>query len=289
VLRSISGHATPGRATRGRGPTGAKETWKSDEPIAFEVRDGIGHVTLHQPDRGNPFDLRFCTELSRVATECDENRAVRAVLLDAAGPYFTVGADLKTMARDHEALSVFIKNATVGLHSAISRFARMDAPVVAAVHALAVGGGVALTAAADFCLAARSARFYAGYTGIGLLCDGGGSVYLPRRIGVRRSAEFLMRNQTWTAGQALEYGLVSDVVEDAALGESALELARELARGPTRAFGEIKNLLLSTWEQPIEAQLELEARAMARVCRTEDAWTGVREVLARRTPDFQGR
>jgi len=192
------------------------------------------------------------------------------------------------MTRDREALPVFIKNATVGLHSAISRFARMDAPVIVAVHALAVGGGVALGAAADFCLAARSASFYAGYTGIGLLCDGGGSTFLPRRIGVRRTAEFLMRNQTWDAEQACEHGLVSEVVEESALGKAAGDLAAELAAGPTRSFGEIKNLLLSTWEQPIEAQLELEARAMARVCRTEDAWTGVTEVAARRKPVFRG-
>jgi 2-(1,2-epoxy-1,2-dihydrophenyl)acetyl-CoA isomerase len=210
------------------------------------------------------------------------------VLITARGPYFTVGADLKTMNRDREELPRFIKNATVGLHTAISRFARMRSPVVLAAHALVVGGGVALSAAADFCVAARSARFYAAYTGIGLLCDGGGSTFLPRRIGVRRTAEFLMRNQTWSAEQALANGLVSEVVEDDALPEHALALANELAAGPTASFGEIKNLLLSTWEQPIEAQMELEARAMARVCRTDDAWTGVNDVAARRTPRFRG-
>lgn len=258
------------------------------ESVELDIAGGIAHVTLAQPDRGNPFDLDFCTTLSRVATECDENQAVRAVLIDARGPYFTVGADLKTMTRDREALPRFIKDATVGLHSAISRFARMRAPVVLAAHALVVGGGVALSAAADFCLAARSARFYAAYTGIGLLCDGGGSAFLPRRIGVRRTAEFLMRNQTWTAEEAHAHGLVSQVVDDDALPAAAQALAAELAAGPTASFGEIKNLLLSTWEQPIEAQMELEARAMARVCRTDDAWTGVNEVAARRKPQFRG-
>ncbi|WP_181779474.1 enoyl-CoA hydratase/isomerase family protein [Pseudonocardia pini] len=259
------------------------------EPVSLDIADGIAHVTLTEPDRGNPFDLDFCLALSRVATECDENTAVRAVLITAQGRYFTVGADLKTMTRDREALPRFIKDATVGLHSAISRFARMRSPVVLAAHSLVVGGGVALSAAADFCVAARSARFYAAYTGIGLLCDGGGSTFLPRRIGVRRTAEFLMRNQTWTADQALANGLVTEVVEDEALPAAALALATELAAGPTASFGEIKNLLLSTWEQPIEAQMELEARAMARVCRTDDAWTGVTEVAARRKPEFRGQ
>ncbi|HZZ46468.1 MAG TPA: enoyl-CoA hydratase/isomerase family protein [Pseudonocardia sp.] len=258
------------------------------ESVSLEIVDGIGQVTLTQPERGNPFDLDFCMSLSRVATECDENSAVRAVLITARGPYFTVGADLKTMTRDREALPRFIKDATVGLHSAVSRFARMNAPVVLAAHALVVGGGVALCAAADFCLAARSARFYAAYTGIGLLCDGGGSTFLPRRVGVRRTAEFFMRNQTWSAEQARENGLVTEVLDDEALPGAAQTLAAELASGPTASFGEIKNLLLSTWEQPIESQMELEARAMARVCRTDDAWTGVTEVAARRKPIFTG-
>jgi 2-(1,2-epoxy-1,2-dihydrophenyl)acetyl-CoA isomerase len=101
--------------------------------------------------------------------------------------------------------------------------------------------------------------------------------------------EFLMRNETWDAVQACERGLVGEVVDDEALPAAARALAAQLAAGPTRAFGEIKNLLLSTWEQPIEAQMEQEARAMARVCRTDDAWTGITEVAARRVPRFRGR
>lgn len=259
------------------------------ESFELTVADGIAHVRLNQPDRGNPMDLRFSTELSRIATACDEDPAVRCVLIDGSGRYFGLGADLKTMNRDRAGLPVFIKNATVGLHSALSRFARMNAPVVVAVHALAVGGFVSLCAAADFCIAARSAQFYAAYTGIGLACDAGGSTFIPRRVGIRRAAEFLLRNQTWSADVALDAGLISHVADDAALGDEAWALARELATGPTMAFGEVKNLLLSTWSQPIEAQMEQEARAIARVARTDDAWNGICEVAARRKPRFVGR
>jgi 2-(1,2-epoxy-1,2-dihydrophenyl)acetyl-CoA isomerase len=257
--------------------------------FTVEVDEGIGHVTLDQPDRGNPFDLAFTQELSLIASELDEDRAVRCVLIDARGRYFSVGADLKTMARGRDELPVFIKNATVGLHSALSRFTRMPAPVVVAVHGLAVGGSVALCAAADFVVAGRSASFYAAYAGIGLVPDGGGSTFLPRRVGSRRAASFLMRNQTWTAEQAVEYGLVNEVVENADLGRTALALARELAAGPTVALGEIKNLLLSTYEQPVEAQMELEARAMVRATRSEDGWNAVNAVLAKQKPVFEGR
>jgi 2-(1,2-epoxy-1,2-dihydrophenyl)acetyl-CoA isomerase len=259
------------------------------ESYRFEVVDGIGHVTLDQPDRGNPMDLRSNTELSLIATECDENPEVRAVLIDATGRYFCVGADLKTMTRDHDGLHVFIKNATVGLHSAISRFARMDAPVVVSVHALACGGSVALAAAADFCLAARSAEFYAAYAGIGLVPDGGGTTFIPRRVGLRRATEFLMRNERWSAELAAERGLVNEVYDDDELAEASWALARQLAAGPTRAYGEIKNLFLSMWDTPIESQMELEARAMVRATRSEDGWHGVNAVARRETPTFRGR
>jgi 2-(1,2-epoxy-1,2-dihydrophenyl)acetyl-CoA isomerase len=255
----------------------------------FEISEGIAHITFNQPERGNPMDLQFNTELSLIATECDETPGVRCVLIDAAGKYFGVGADLKTMNRDRTELQIFIKNATVGLHSALSRFTRMDAPVIAAVQALTVGGFVSLCAAADFCIASKSAKFFSAYTGIGLLCDGGGSTFLPKRVGTRKATEFYLRNQTWSAEEALSNGLINKVVDDEALQDEAWALARELAAGPTRAFGEIKNLILSTWEQPIEAQMELEARAMTRVTKTEDGWNGICDVAARRKPKFHGR
>lgn len=255
----------------------------------FEITDGIAHVVLNQPERGNPMDLAFNTEFGRIATVCDETPGVRCVLITSTGRFFGVGADLKTMNQDRQALQYFVKDSTAGLHSALSRFARMDAPVVAAVHGLAVGGFVSLCAAADFCLAAASARFYSAYTGIGLVCDAGGSTFLPHRVGTRRATEFYLRNQTWDAAQAKAYGLINDVVPDEQLSDAAWALARELAAGPTRAFGEIKNLMLSTSTQAIEAQMEQEARAMTRVTRTEDGWNGICEVAARRKPVFVGR
>lgn len=260
----------------------------SYKAFTLEISDGIAHVTFNQPERGNPMDLDFCTELSRIATECDETPGVRCILMDAAGKFFGVGADLKTMNQDQAALHIFVKNATAGLHMALSRFSRMDAPVVASVHSLAVGGFVSLCAMADFCIAAESAKFYAAYTGIGLVCDAGGSTFLPRRVGSRRATEFLMRNLTWNAQAACEAGLVNSVVKDEDLSAASWELARELAAGPTRAYGEIKNLLLSSTTQPIEAQMEQEARAMGRITRTEDAWNAIRDVSERRKPNFLG-
>ncbi|CAN5429287.1 hypothetical protein BH10PSE12_BH10PSE12_37120 [soil metagenome] len=107
-----------------------------------------------------------------MANLCSENDRVRAILIRAEGRYFSVGADLKWLGTDCKAMPGQLKAATADLHMAIARFARADAPVVVAVHALATGGSVALKAMADFALAARSARFYAAYNKIGYVSDG---------------------------------------------------------------------------------------------------------------------
>ena len=261
----------------------------SERAVEFKLQGNIGLVTLVQPQRGNPFDQRFCTELCEVAIECDENPAVRAILIRAEGKYFSVGADLKWLGADREQLPRRLKAATADLHMAISRFSRCDAPVVLAAHGLVTGGATALTAMATFAIAARSARFYAAYNAIGFVSDGGGSYFIPRRVGTRKAAEFLMLNQMWSAEQAEAYGLVTRVVEDDALESEALALAQQIADGPTKTFGDMKRLLLSTHDQPLEAQLELEARAIASCAKTEDSWNAIQSVMAKQKPVFSGR
>lgn len=257
--------------------------------FTLDVDAGVARIRLAQDERGNPFDEQFCADLAAVVTECDVRDDVRCVLITGSGRFFSVGGDLRSMTDGGpDGLRAFIKAATIDLHAAVSRMTRMDAPVIVAVHALAAGGGVSLAAAADFLLAGRSARFYAAYQGIGLAIDGGGSHFVPRRVGSRRATAFYLRNQSWTADEAYAYGLVSEVVDDDALEDTALALARELAAGPTRTFGEVKNLLLSSGDTPLEAQLELEARAMTATTRTADTWEGITAVAARRTPEFRG-
>jgi 2-(1,2-epoxy-1,2-dihydrophenyl)acetyl-CoA isomerase len=257
--------------------------------FAFDIKDGVARITMNQPERGNPFDQRFAEEFDWLATECSVRPEVRAVLIDAKGRFFSVGGDLNALSRSREDLARFVSAATSDLHMGISRFARMNAPVVAAVHGMAAGGAVALVAGADFVLASPNAKFYAAFLGIGIISDSGGSYFLPRRMGSRRAAQFLMLNETLSAEEAAAVGLINRVVAADALAEEAQALARRLAEGPTLAFGEAKNLLLSSPMESLEAQLESEARAMARVTRSEDAWNAMRAVLAKQKPTFQGR
>ncbi len=257
--------------------------------FVFEIAGGVAHVTMNAPERGNPIDERFAEEFDRLATECSVRPEVRAVLIDAKGRFFSVGGDLSALTRSREDLARFVSGATSNLHMGISRFARLNAPVVVAVHGMAAGGAVALIAGADFALASPNAKFYAAFAGIGIVSDSGGSYFLPRRMGSRRAAQFYMLNETLSAEEAAATGLINRVVEADALETEAWALARRLAEGPTLAYGEAKNLLLSSSMESLEGQLENEARAMARVTRTDDAWNAMRAVLTKQKPAFEGR
>lgn len=259
------------------------------EAARMTVENGIAEIVLTQAERGNPFDLEFNQALCDLANATSEDPAVRAILIRAEGRYFSVGADIKWLGQDREAMPRLLKEATATLHMAIARFVRGHAPVVIAIHGLCTGGATALTAMADFAIAGRSASFYAAYNRIGYVSDGAGSYFIPRRVGSRKAAEFLILNQTWCAEDAERFGLVSRVVEDDALLTEARALARHLADGPTVTFGEMKRLLLSSSELSMETQLELEAQAIARCARTDDSWNAIQSIIAKQPVTYQGR
>lgn len=253
----------------------------------FKIENGVARITLSQGKRGNPFDSTFCREFNLIATECDDNRDVRAVIIDAEGPYFSVGGDLKTFANgERAALPRFIKTATADMHMGVSRLARMDAPVIFSCDALVAGGGVALAAAADFVLIGPNAKFYAAFAGIGFSCDCGSSYFLPRRVGTRKAFSFFARNQNWNAEQALEYGLATEIHASEELADATNQLARELATGPTFTYGQYKNLFLSSFGNGLESQMEMESRALTECTRSDDTWNAVLAVANKEQVTF---
>ncbi|MBR9909269.1 MAG: enoyl-CoA hydratase/isomerase family protein [Gammaproteobacteria bacterium] len=254
----------------------------------FEIINGVGRITMNRAELGNPIDWDFCREFKQLAIECDENPAVRSVLIDAYGPYFSVGGDIKGMIENRAALASKIKSAASELHEGIARMSRMDAPVVVAAKSMVAGGANGLVAAADLVIAAEDTKFYAAFTMIGFSCDTGSTYFMPRRVGSRKATEFYLLNQTWTAAQALDYGLINMVVPDHELSSEAKVLAEELACGPTCAHGEIKRLMLSSFEQSLEKQLADETNAIARTAKTDDSWNALNALLLKQDVEFSG-
>jgi 2-(1,2-epoxy-1,2-dihydrophenyl)acetyl-CoA isomerase len=259
------------------------------ENLRLETAGGIARITLHRPDRANAIDLALARELAEVALLCAEDASVRAVLLTGHGKMFCAGGDLGAFAGAGEGVPALLKQITAHLHVAISRFARMRAPVVAAVNGPTAGAGLSLVCAADLAIASDGAKFTLAYTRAGLAPDGSSTWFLPRLVGTRRALELMLTNRILSAEEALAWGLVNAVVPAADLARESEKLAAELAAGATAAFGAVKRLLLLSATQGLESQMEHETHAIADAGRTRDAAEGIAAFLAKRAPRFEGR
>jgi 2-(1,2-epoxy-1,2-dihydrophenyl)acetyl-CoA isomerase len=225
----------------------------------------------------------------RAVLRCDEDSEVRAVLISGAGDMFCVGGDLKSFSDQGEHLPHHLKEVTTYLHAAVSRMARMDPPVVAAVHGAAAGAGMSLACACDLVVAAESARFTMSYSNAGLTPDGSSTYYLPRLVGLRRATELTLTNRRLSAQEAMEWGIVTRVVPNEDLSEEAAALASQLAAGATKALGAAKRLLQSGWTETLETQMEHETQIIAEMARTADAREGISAFLEKRQAEFAGR
>ena len=260
------------------------------DAVLLEVDDdGVAHLTLNRPDAANAIDLALAEALADAAAELTQTDGVRAVLLTGAGARFCGGGDVRSFAAAGDALDAALAAILAPLHAAVVNLARLDAPVVAAVQGSAAGAGLSLLAGADLVVAGASAKLVMAYTGIGLVPDGGSTWYLPRIVGMRRAAELALTNRVLSAQEALEWGLVSAVVPDGDLSADAENVAKELAAGPTLAFGAVKRLLRESLEYDLEAQLAHEAEAMVRAGESDDGREGVAAFTEKRPPRFTGR
>lgn len=258
------------------------------ETIRLSIEDGIGRLTLANSAKGNPLGPRLGRELLEAAIILDEARDLRVVLLSAEGKNFCVGGDLGVFVQQDD-LSSAVKHMTADYHGALSKLMRMDAPIITAVQGAVAGAGVALAALGDIVVAAANSHYTIAYTAIGFSPDGATTFVLPRLIGLRRFQELVLTNRRVSAEEAARIGLVTEVVDEAALANRTEELAKLISQGATRAFAATRRLLITSFESSLDTQLEWEARLLSEQCRTEDVKEGVKAAVERRKPVFKGR
>ena len=259
----------------------------STPSVQVETRGAVALVTLNRPDSANTLNLEIAMDLLAAAMTCGRNPAVRAVVLTGAGRQFCFGGDLRAMAMRGGAADGYLSELTGYLHSAISHFVRMDAPVIAAVNGTAAGAGVGLVAMADLALCGRSSKFNLAYTNAGLTPDAGTTFLLPRTLGVKRTMELLLLNRPLPAQQALSWGLVNEVVADEQLLPRALELAEQLAQGARAALGATKRLIAHSLGA-FESQMVLESETIAAHAVSAEGSEGIGAFLEKRKPRFAG-
>ena len=259
------------------------------QSLTLERKDNVATITLNRPDAFNALNLALGRDLFHASIDVDEDPEVRCVVVTGTGKAFCAGGDVKDFVDNLPRVGALVKELTTYLHGAVSRFCRTDKPVIMAVNGVAAGGGLSLALSGDLVVATESARFTMAYSKIAATPDGSSSYFLPRLIGMRRTMELYFTNRVLTAREAFEWGLVTRVVPDTEFKTAVATLAREMAQGPSRAYGGAKRLFHeSTWTS-LETQMELEAQAIANSGRTEDFRAGVTAFAEKKSPVFRGR
>jgi 2-(1,2-epoxy-1,2-dihydrophenyl)acetyl-CoA isomerase len=250
-------------------------------------RDGsVARLTLNRPAVGNAIDMSMAKALLDASILCDEDDAIRCVLLSGAGRCFCVGGDVTCFAAAGDGVPAYLRELTQFLHQAIARLAHMSKPLITAVNGPAAGAGCSLAILGDLVLAAKSAHFTLAYTALGLTPDGGVTWMLPRLVGLRRAQELVMTNRRVTSDEASRLNLVTRIIEDSALPTESQNLSRDLSASATRALGRARNLIMSSFSTSFPAQMEAEANAMADSSCTPEGREGIAAFIAKRRPDF---
>jgi 2-(1,2-epoxy-1,2-dihydrophenyl)acetyl-CoA isomerase len=262
----------------------------SYETVIWEQDQGVGRITLNRPETLNAWTGEFGADLKQVVTGEAADPSVRAVLLTGAGRGFSSGADLKKGfdAHPEDGRPDVRKELHELYHPIMVGVRRLEKPVVAAVNGPAVGIGCSLALACDLVLAAESAFFGLAFVNIGLMPDGGSTLFVPAAVGKARAFQMALLGERVSAQTALEWGLVNYVHSDDELIGEAETLVQRLAEGPTRSYASSKQALNKMLYPDLDGQLDLEAELQHALARTDDFVEGVSAFVEKRDAAFQG-
>jgi len=262
------------------------------ETINIHRRGGAATIELARPETMNAWNKQFGLDLLSAVEEVRDDDTVRAICITGAGRGFSSGADLRDISGRDELTDQgrpdVYKVLTERYHPIITGLRTMPKPVVAAVNGPAVGIGLSLALAADLVVAAESAYFLLAFVNIGLVPDGGSSLFLPTRIGMARASELSMLGERLPAPKALEWGLINRVVADAQLEQEVAALAARMAAGPTRSYAGSKRQLNNWLYARMEEQLELEATIQQEMAGSDDFVEGAMAFVQKRPARFSG-
>ena len=252
---------------------------------------GAVKIELNRPDRLNAWSQELSADLLKVLREVAADDEVRAVMLTGSGRAFCAGADLKdglAAARDGSGRIDTKSTLVTWYHPIVNAIREMPKPVVTAVNGPAVGAGLSLALAGDLVVAKESAYFSLAFVNIGLVPDGGASLFVPSRIGFARAAEMALLGEPVTAARAVEIGLINAAWPDDEFATRADDLLERLSNGPTRSYAGTKRELNHWLYSRMPEHLELEAQIQGELGGSRDFHEGVAAFLEKRKATFTG-
>ncbi len=243
---------------------------------SVEVEGAIATITLERPRSGNSINEQMAAEIGDACECVSQDEAVRVVIVTGSGDAFCLGTEPSS-------------NGDIDLLRVAGSLASIDKPVIAALNGDAVDQGLEVALACDIRLAATTARLGLTHLSRGLMPWDGGTQRLPRTVGRARTLEMVLTSRVVDAGEALDLGLVSLVVEDAEVYQKALDVASAIADHGPVAVRYVKEAVLKGMDLTVDQGLRLEADLNIILQSTEDRTEGIQSFLDRRPPRYTGR
>jgi 2-(1,2-epoxy-1,2-dihydrophenyl)acetyl-CoA isomerase len=261
------------------------------ETIELHRSGAAAKIVLNRPERMNAWSNAMSRDLLAVLRDVAGDDGVRAVMLTGAGRAFCSGADLKEGAQNATADGGGLDTdgiLTRWYHPIVTTIREMPKPVISAVNGPAAGAGLSLALAADLVVARQSAYFLLAFVNIGLVPDGGGSLFVPARIGFARAAEMAMLGEPVPAPRAADIGLINASWPDEDFEKNAEALLLRLSNGPTRSYAGTKRELNHWVYSRMAEHLALEASIQGELARSKDFSEGIAAFLEKRPTHFTG-
>lgn len=240
------------------------------DAVLIEIDHGLARITLNRPDSLNAFHADMAEAWARVTREAVAREDVRAILVRAEGRAFCAGGDVKAMAEMADR-GVQMTALARRINDGIRALVESSIPVVAAVHGTTAGGGLGILLASDYAVTGANAKIGSLYANVGLSPDLSVSALLGRAVGERRALQLTLQDRLLSSQEALDWGLVAEVVADEAVRERAEEIAKYWAQGAANAYGQAKRLLRAQPDRLFAEQLDDEAVTIGRLSTTPDA------------------
>ena len=255
--------------------------------LLFSLEAGVATLRLNRPEVFNSVNKPLALALQQHLRECQQDAAVRAVVLTGTGRAFCAGQDLAEITGpDSPEVSEIVEK---HYNPIIKLIRDLDKPMVAAVNGVAAGAGANIALACDIVVAKESAAFIQAFSKIGLIPDSGGTYFLPRLVGMQRASALMLTGDKVSAAEAVQIGMIYKAFSDDAFDDEVAALAKKLALMPTKGLAYTKQLLNGTFSNDLEQQLRAEGDYQLRAGQTADYREGVAAFLEKRQPTFTGQ
>lgn len=260
--------------------------------ILWTVEEGIGRLTLNNPDRLNALSWGTWAEIEQAIAMAEDDDDCKVVLITGAGRGFSAGSNLIAQGEESSWTERPFKGREGKMRTrylATAQVYHCRKPTIAAVNGVCVGAGFSLAMACDIRIASEAARFSAIFVKRAIVADTGCTWFLPRLVGLENALKMMYTGRMVPADEALAMGLVSEVVSAEELAARATALATEIARGPSVAIELMKRLTQEGLTRGLDEQVQLEEYLQQVTRNTEDVAEGRNSFLEKREPVFKGR